>query len=633
MGLKEARKASVHWFETKEADANITEILFFAFLVVANADNVAELNVWAKKVADDYNRATELKLAWKPLSTWPVVNKSSTLFQPMHDAYNNPRVPWSDDKLDEIGVAMQYWRGDGQFDNLRKTQLRNHLSRPPPGIRLSKKTSLKDAPPRWKSWQIVKVAALISSSGVEMRKLLKLDIEPEEAVPLQQRLDEAMDFCSYVAGELEEKEAELRRAKDAHYQVAKRLKTKAKAVTTARAEERRAAAEKRKREVDTQVEAALKRREQKAATAAKTAQAKLAAEEKRLAAALKEAETKRACAEEDVREEVQRHKKGLNVARERARVAEREKESAERKVGADVNGTREPPSACCCCALALSLSGSLLTCSAFLCSPPCTLQLRRWKVEAAKEQEAADGDDEMGVSEEEQEEERPSSPSNLPFDLVPRRDEKGRWQAEAPEVRALHWAQLARGVAPMTVDANMQDAIALLTPGVVIPAAGKTKAHQLRGEVTLAGEAMAAWKFAIAVRIMCFGWDESTKFGDSVFGCNFQVQYADGTIEDICLRGLSILPEGGTSAAVLEHIEKRILSYSRRILTEFMKQYEKMNGGEGSWAAAGGPSPENIGLHRLCEDTVRSRCRCSAACFQPLTLTTRPSSPSQKIQY
>ena len=200
----------------------------------------------------------------------------------------------------------------------------------------------------------------------------------------------------------------------------------------------------------------------------------------------------------------------------------------------------------------------------------------------------------------------------LAFELMPRRDEAGRWQAEAPEIRTLRWAQLARGVAPMTVCSNLQDAICMLAPGVDVPAMSKSQIRALRGEVTLAGEAMAAWKFAACKRVMTFGWDESTKFGDSVFGCNFQVEHADGTIEDICLRGLSILPEGGTSAKVLAHIEKRILSYSRRILTEFMDAYEKANG-KGSWAADGGPDPENIGLHRLCEDTVLMTDTCNGA--------------------
>ena len=134
----------------------------------------------------------------------------------------------------------------------------------------------------------------------------------------------------------------------------------------------------------------------------------------------------------------------------------------------------------------------------------------------------------------------------------------------------------------------------------------------LRGEVTIAGEAMAAWKFAIAVRIISFGWDESTKFGNAVISCNARVQYADGRIEDICLRGLSILPAGGKSAAILEHIDKRILGHSRRLLRRWEDDYNQSHGA-GSWLAAGYPNPENIGLHRLCEDTVLMSDTCNGA--------------------
>ena len=121
---------------------------------------------------------------------------------------------------------------------------------------------------------------------------------------------------------------------------------------------------------------------------------------------------------------------------------------------------------------------------------------------------------------------------------------------------------------------NITDVLATVAPGVEVPGVAPVQARQLRTEVTVSSQAMAAWKFAIAVRILSFGWDESIKFGDGVISCNAQVQYADGTIEDICLRGLSILPAGGTSAAVMEHIEKRILSHSRRLLTEWKDEYE-----------------------------------------------------------
>ena len=181
-------------------------------------------------------------------------------------------------------------------------------------------------------------------------------------------------------------------------------------------------------------------------------------------------------------------------------------------------------------------------------------------------------------------------------------------------MHCLRLAQLARGVSDSTVSANIQDVISLVAPpGVEIPATCDRQNRILRGEVTLSGETMAAWKFAKAKRIVWFGWDESTKFGDAVFSCHFVIEHDDGAREDICLRGLTIMPEGGTSKAVLNHIEKEILSYSRRILSEWMKDYEKHNGGAGSWAAAGGPSPENIGVHRLCEDTVLMTDTCNGA--------------------
>jgi len=162
------------------------------------------------------------------------------------------------------------------------------------------------------------------------------------------------------------------------------------------------------------------------------------------------------------------------------------------------------------------------------------------------------------------------------------------------------------------VSLNLQDVVSLLAPGVELPATCRTQNQLLRGEVTVAGEAMAALKFAIAKRILFFGWDESTKMGDAVFACTCQVEYFDGTREQVCLRGLSILPGGGTSKALLEHIEKRILTYSRRLLAIWAVEHERQHG-SGSWAAAGAPPAASIGLHRLCEDTVLMTDTCNGA--------------------
>jgi hypothetical protein len=90
------------------------------------------------------------------------------------------------------------------------------------------------------------------------------------------------------------------------------------------------------------------------------------------------------------------------------------------------------------------------------------------------------------------------------------------------------------------------------------------------------------------------------------------VEMFDGEIIEVCLRGLTVLPDGGTSAAILAHIEQRIFSYSRAILRYWMEDFE-MEHGSGSWAAAGGPDPDNIGLHRLSEDTVLMSDTCHGA--------------------
>jgi hypothetical protein len=119
-------------------------------------------------------------------------------------------------------------------------------------------------------------------------------------------------------------------------------------------------------------------------------------------------------------------------------------------------------------------------------------------------------------------------------------------------------------------------------------------------------------QFAASKRVMTVGWDESTKFLNSVFAIYCQLEMFDGSITEVCLRGLTVLPEGGTSAAILAHIELNIFAYSRQILIYWKEEYEKENG-PGSWVAAELPDPENIGLHRLCEDTVLQTDTCHGA--------------------
>lgn len=113
------------------------------------------------------------------------------------------------------------------------------------------------------------------------------------------------------------------------------------------------------------------------------------------------------------------------------------------------------------------------------------------ELQAEPEPDSSDADESDESNESEDETAR-----TLDFEVLPRRDERGRWQAESSEVRALRYAQLARGISASHVSANIQDVVDLLEPGLELPASCDRMNRIMRGEVTLAGEAMAAYKLA-----------------------------------------------------------------------------------------------------------------------------------------
>ena len=74
-------------------------------------------------------------------------------------------------------------------------------------------------------------------------------------------------------------------------------------------------------------------------------------------------------------------------------------------------------------------------------------KVKRLNMQLEKETERMETESESEDADDESEEEDPTA--QLPFELLPRRDEAtGRFQAEAPEVHAMRLSQLARGVAP-----------------------------------------------------------------------------------------------------------------------------------------------------------------------------------------
>ena len=529
------------WYNRSgQSEPNDTEVLFFALLVAGELRTQNEMKKWSTKVLLERERAYEEKESWKPLGEdqWgpPVACNVSALFGPLYSGYfRAANADWT-----HIGVAIQAWDGDGQCDGLTSHKLREHRNKNPDGQ--PAKGGKTRAPRRWKTWSVMRVAALVKQRAGDLQRALKLDAPLAEIPSAREALRALEAENARLEARCSSLEADRDLARNALRHRDRRVaqsREKAKAAAQRRADKNKLFLKKLKAGLE--------------AVAKKKLQVSLAAQTARL--------------EAEYAERLEKMRLGLNTARAKKRQSDNKAKAVKR-----------------------------------------TAARQQQKRETESQQESETSEDEA------------PAPRRLPFELLPRRGEHGRWQAEAVEIRSLRWAQLARGVAPNNISANIQDVLALVAPELEVPASCDRQSHLMRGEVTLAGEAMAAWKFAACKRVLCFGWDESTKFGNAVLSCNFQIEHHDGSRDDVCLRGLSILPEGGKSKEVLAHLEKRILAYSRRMLMLWAEEHDKRLG-SGSWAAAGAPSHENIGLHRLAEDTVLMTDTCnSARCTRRLLL-------------
>ena len=83
--------------------------------------------------------------------------------------------------------------------------------------------------------------------------------------------------------------------------------------------------------------------------------------------------------------------------------------------------------------------------------------------------------------------------------------------------------------------------------------------NAMRGELTIASEAIAAFRVALCKRIISFGWDESTKFGLGLLSSNTQIEPHDapGTMVDVVMRGATLTagtPPPRPLARVLLHL-------------------------------------------------------------------------------
>lgn len=210
--------------------------------------------------------------------------------------------------------------------------------------------------------------------------------------------------------------------------------------------------------------------------------------------------------------------------------------------------------------------------------------------------------------------ERNNDPNSVSEDnALTRRDTRGRFQAEPASMRVLKWAQLARNVPTSAVNANIIEVLRIYAPEAIVPQPCERQLRKMRGELTIAGEALAAFKIGKALRLVSFGFDESTKFGISLLSTNIQIEphHRPGSIMDVVPRGATVA--AGTSANKLSGlIERKIFRHCRELLDKWSACHNQKYG-TGSWRADGGPSLEAVGLHRLCENCLLMSDTCAAA--------------------
>ena len=230
-------------------------------------------------------------------------------------------------------------------------------------------------------------------------------------------------------------------------------------------------------------------------------------------------------------------------------------------------------------------------------------ELKRMKQDAWAEEVEAD----EAMDEDEDEDEEP------PQQVVGRRDERGRFKADDWRLRPIEWGQLSRRCPPSAVAANVRDVLRVHAPDVEYAEPTERQMRARRAEVTVASECLANVRVALSKRIISFGSDESSKWDDQIFSTNTQIEPHDapGTTVDVVQRGCT-LTAGGTAEALLESIETDIFAHGRQLINGWKEVHERKHG-EGSWAAAGMPEAESLGMHRLAENAVIMGDTCSTA--------------------
>ena len=237
---KAPRAASNTFFEYGESEPNDDEILFVQLLIAVPPDSVAELDKWVDAVRSQRSAANENAEKENMITAeLSLEKKDSPLYRRVSDAFKRS---YSDDELDNIGAAMGCLGG---HQNITSVQLRAYLkgsNAREPTIYGPRPTTKARKQPRWRSWQLLRVADGIRSRGPALRRALRG--EEEQHLTMEQELEAALELNKELLEEVEDLLAERKKLQATARQQNKRLGEHAAAKTAARQKVRESEREK-----------------------------------------------------------------------------------------------------------------------------------------------------------------------------------------------------------------------------------------------------------------------------------------------------------------------------------------------------------------------------------------------------
>ena len=172
-GKVRPQKASKTWFNTGQALPDDTEMLLYACLtLVAHRGRLAALKPWSSEALAHEKAFSQSGDRVAP-STWRAVgNVVPFIHVPLNHVFTERK--WVGNELEQIGKAMQAWRGAGCMEELTVERLKYYLAQKPRAPGTKKKP--KDGPARWKTpAAVIGTAALVHRHGAELRRLLAIE--------------------------------------------------------------------------------------------------------------------------------------------------------------------------------------------------------------------------------------------------------------------------------------------------------------------------------------------------------------------------------------------------------------------------------------------------------------------------